>query len=366
MRPLPAVARPPLLAVPALLAALLAVGSPHRSPCFAQTPSIRIPSDIGETELARRRQQQLATLDRIEVFAFFSFADKSGESGIDLPPPGRRRRRPRLQDGPLRPRQRPRRRGRRRRRAGPTSTSSLSSAASELCARTWAAAASANITEAGRRRSARPRQVTASFADVDNDGDPDLFVTTVRDGQRPVRERRHGPLHRHHGRPGVDYAGHSSGAVFFDYDRDGLLDLFVTNVGVYTTDRQGPRRVLRRPRRRLRGPPVSRSGPRPSLLYRNLGGGRFVEVVEQAGPGRQRLERRRHLRRPQRGRLARPLRPQHAGRQPLLENERRQALRRRRPPSTSRRRRGARWGSSSSTATTTAGSISTSPTCTRT
>ena len=33
---------------------------------------------------------------------------------------------------------------------------------------------------------------------------------------------------------------HSASAVFFDYDRDGLLDLFVCNVGVYTTEEKGP------------------------------------------------------------------------------------------------------------------------------
>jgi len=38
---------------------------------------------------------------------------------------------------------------------------------------------------------------------------------------------------------GIDYVGHSSGAVFFDFDNDGLLDLFVTNPGVYTTNEKG-------------------------------------------------------------------------------------------------------------------------------
>jgi len=31
---------------------------------------------------------------------------------------------------------------------------------------------------------------------------------------------------------GIDYVGHSSGAVFFDFDNDGLVDLFRDNPGV--------------------------------------------------------------------------------------------------------------------------------------
>ena len=38
---------------------------------------------------------------------------------------------------------------------------------------------------------------------------------------------------------GLDYIGHSSAAVFFDYDRDGRLDLFLVNVGRYTTNTIG-------------------------------------------------------------------------------------------------------------------------------
>ena len=39
---------------------------------------------------------------------------------------------------------------------------------------------------------------------------------------------------------GVDLVAHSSGAVFFDYDNDGLLDLLVSNVGQYTTRDKWP------------------------------------------------------------------------------------------------------------------------------
>jgi len=81
--------------------------------------------------------------------------------------------------------------------------------------------------------------VTASFADVDNDGDPDLFVTTVRHGNHLFENVGNGRFRDITKEAGLAYTGHSSGAVFFDFDNDGLLDLFLVNVGVYTSDKQG-------------------------------------------------------------------------------------------------------------------------------
>jgi len=78
--------------------------------------------------------------------------------------------------------------------------------------------------------------VSASFADIDNDGDPDLYVTSVRGGNVLFENDGTGKFRDISKQSGLDYKGHSSGAVFFDYDRDGLLDLFLTNVGRYTTD----------------------------------------------------------------------------------------------------------------------------------
>ena len=79
-----------------------------------------------------------------------------------------------------------------------------------------------------------PVGVTASFADIDNDGDPDLFVTTVRDGNHLFENDGEGVFQDITKAAGLDYKGHSSAGVFFDYDNDGLLDLFLANVGVYT------------------------------------------------------------------------------------------------------------------------------------
>ncbi len=78
--------------------------------------------------------------------------------------------------------------------------------------------------------------VSASFADTDNDGDPDLYVTTTRFGNAFFENEGAGRFKDVTDECGLAYSGHSSSAEFFDYDRDGRLDLFLTNVGVFTTD----------------------------------------------------------------------------------------------------------------------------------
>jgi hypothetical protein len=127
--------------------------------------------------------------------------------------------------------------------------------------------------------------VSASFADIDNDGDPDLYVTTVRGGNMLFENDGHGHFKDISASSGLNYVGHSSGAVFFDYDGDGLLDLFLVNVGRYTTNTQG-------------GDPGARyfvafkdafSGhlhperAEQSILYRNTGKNHFVDVSKQVG-----------------------------------------------------------------------------------
>src|SRR5260370_36659025 len=79
-----------------------------------------------------------------------------------------------------------------------------------------------------------------AFADIGNDGDPDLLVTTVPHGNRLFENLGNGTFRDITAQAGVGYFGHSSGAGVFDYGGDGLLDLLVTNVGVYTSNVQGP------------------------------------------------------------------------------------------------------------------------------
>ncbi len=78
--------------------------------------------------------------------------------------------------------------------------------------------------------------VGASFADIDNDGDQDLYTTSVRIGNQLFENDGKGHFKNITNKSNTGVKAHSSGSVFFDYDRDGLLDLFVSNVGVYTEE----------------------------------------------------------------------------------------------------------------------------------
>ena len=123
--------------------------------------------------------------------------------------------------------------------------------------------------------------VSGSFADVDNDGDPDLFVTTVRGGNHLFLNDGSGAFTDVTLESGLDYAGHSSGAVFFDYDRDGLLDLFLSNVGIYTTDERGADGYYVGYKDAFAGHLKPRD--EASKLYHNEGDHRFEDVTREAG-----------------------------------------------------------------------------------
>jgi hypothetical protein len=124
--------------------------------------------------------------------------------------------------------------------------------------------------------------VSASFADIDNDGDQDLFVTTVRGGNLLFENDGKGHFKDISKQAGVDYVGHSSGAVFLDYDRDGLLDLFVCNVGKYTTEEKGRGGYYIAYEDAFSGH-LKPERTEYSILYHNRGGHRFEDVSAKMG-----------------------------------------------------------------------------------
>src|SRR6266513_2024999 len=124
--------------------------------------------------------------------------------------------------------------------------------------------------------------VGCAFADIDNDGDPDLFVTTVRHGNRLFENLGHGTFRDITAQAGVGYVGHSSGAVFFDYDGDGLLDLFVTNVGVFTSNARGRGGYYVALNDAFLGH-LHPDRAEASILYHNLGGNKFKDVSRAVG-----------------------------------------------------------------------------------
>ena len=124
--------------------------------------------------------------------------------------------------------------------------------------------------------------VGCAFGDIDNDGKTDLFVTTVRHGNHLWHNDGGGKFSDITAAAGVGYSGHSSGAVFFDYDGDGLLDLFVANVGRYTTDKKGPGDYYIGVDDAFQGH-LHPDRAEASILYRNLGGNKFADVTKATG-----------------------------------------------------------------------------------
>src|ERR1051326_4830846 len=127
--------------------------------------------------------------------------------------------------------------------------------------------------------------VGASFADIDNDGLPDLFVTTVRMGNVLFKNLGGGKFKDITAQSGLGSQSsprHSSGAVFFDFNNVGLLDLFVANVGIYTTFDKGRGGFFLGRRDAFQGWRYPYRSEQ-SVLYQNLGGGKFKDVSKEMG-----------------------------------------------------------------------------------
>jgi hypothetical protein len=124
--------------------------------------------------------------------------------------------------------------------------------------------------------------VSCSFADIDNDGDPDLFVTTTRFGNHLFENLGGGKFRDVTEKAGVAYMGHSSSVTFFDFDNDGLLDIFLCNTGKFTTDEKGPGGFYRSVKDAFKGH-LYPERTEYSLLYKNEGNLKFREVSRDLG-----------------------------------------------------------------------------------
>jgi hypothetical protein len=118
----------------------------------------------------------------------------------------------------------------------------------------------------------------ATVADYDNDGRDDVFVTTA-EGGRLFHNQGNGRFTDVTERAGIRNASFAVSAAWLDYDRDGLVDLFIGNYVKWSPDTE--MRCSQDGVRGYCGPDAYK--PLAPKLYRNLGGGRFEDVTARAG-----------------------------------------------------------------------------------
>ena len=133
--------------------------------------------------------------------------------------------------------------------------------------------------------------MAAVFGDIDNDGDPDLYVAMWAEKNLLFENLGGGRFRDISQASGTDYWGYGNGATFVDYDRDGWLDLFVGN---YFPEAVPDPETGTSRRLDLWDPFTTRvmhesftraqNGGR-NVFYRNLGNHRFEDVTEQLGLG---------------------------------------------------------------------------------
>lgn len=119
-----------------------------------------------------------------------------------------------------------------------------------------------------------------AVGDFDNDGFPDLYVTAVGQSRLFRNNRRGGFVDATEAAGLGPRTGFSTSALWFDYDRDGLLDLFVCNY-VRWSAAQDIHCSLDGKRKSYCTPEAYRGAT--CWLFRNLGNGKFEDVTAKSG-----------------------------------------------------------------------------------
>jgi hypothetical protein len=120
-----------------------------------------------------------------------------------------------------------------------------------------------------------------TIGDFDNDGRDDVYITAL-EGDRLFHNEGGGRFRDVTAEAGIHNANFGTSAAWLDYDQDGKLDLFVANYVQWS-----PEKDLYCSMDGLTKSyctPESYKGT-SSKLFRNLGGGKFVDVTDQAGLG---------------------------------------------------------------------------------
>jgi len=127
------------------------------------------------------------------------------------------------------------------------------------------------------------------WGDVDGDGDLDLYVIKWGDTNTLFRNEGGGRFTDISKQAGVDFWGYGNAATFFDYDRDGKLDILLGN---YFADTIADEKTGSMVRNDLWNPASTKimhetfthaaNGGR-NVLYRNRGDGTFEDVTTAVG-----------------------------------------------------------------------------------